>query len=93
MISFFIRLPVHHHNADYISFFWDHWAYCGIFENGVLLVYTLEGVSSVANFITAYVVSIKPRLPFSNPQCVLCFQGNLFDIYFSNTAPIQFEII
>ena len=25
-----------------------------IFENGVLLMYTLEGVSSVANFITAY---------------------------------------
>ena len=24
------------------------------FENGVLLMYTLEGVSSVANFITAY---------------------------------------
>ena len=32
----------------------DHCAHCGIFENGVLLVYTLEGVSSVANFITAY---------------------------------------
>ena len=29
-------------------------AHCGIFENGVLLMYTLEGVSSVANFITAY---------------------------------------
>ena len=33
-------------------FLWDRWAHCGIFENGVLL--TLEGVSSVANFITAY---------------------------------------
>ena len=43
---------------------WDHWAYCGIFENGVLLMYTIEGVSNVANFITAYEVSIKPRLPF-----------------------------
>ena len=32
----------------------DHWAHCDIFENGVLLMYTLEGVSSVANFITAY---------------------------------------
>ena len=32
-------------------FLWDHF---GIFENGVLLMYTLEGVSSVANFITAY---------------------------------------
>ena len=28
--------------------------HCGIFENGVLLMYRLEGVSSVANFITAY---------------------------------------
>ena len=28
-------------------FFWDHWSHCGIFENGVLLMYTLEGVSSV----------------------------------------------
>ena len=35
-------------------FLWDHWAHCGIFENGVLLMCTLEGVSSVANFITAY---------------------------------------
>ena len=35
--------------------------------------YTLEGVSNVANFITAYEESIKPRLTFSNPQCVLCF--------------------
>ena len=26
---------------------------------------TLEGISSVANFINAYEVSIKPRLPFS----------------------------
>ena len=25
-----------------------------IFENGVLLMYTLEGVNSVANFITAH---------------------------------------
>ena len=32
----------------------DDWTYCGIFENGVLLMYTLEGVSSVANFIAAY---------------------------------------
>ena len=31
-------------------FLWNHWAHCGIFENGVLVMYTLEGVSSVANF-------------------------------------------
>ena len=35
-------------------FFWGHWAHCGMFENRVLLMYTLEGVSSVANFITAH---------------------------------------
>ena len=35
-------------------FLWDHWVHCGLFENGVLLMYTLERVSSVANFITAY---------------------------------------
>ena len=51
------RLPVHYHSADYISFPLDQWAHCGIFENGVLLMYTLEGVSSAANFITAYEVS------------------------------------
>ena len=38
----------------YFYFLWDYWAHCGLFENGVLLMYTLEGVSSVANFITAY---------------------------------------
>ena len=44
-------------SAHYTHFLWDHWYHCGIFENGVLLRYTLEGVSSVANFITAYEVS------------------------------------
>ena len=34
-------------------FFWNIFAHCGIFENGILSMYTLEGVSSVANFITA----------------------------------------
>ena len=55
--SLFVRvccLPVLYHSADHILFLWNHLAYCGIFENGVLLMYTLEGVSSVANFITAY---------------------------------------
>ena len=28
--------------------------HCGMFENGVLLMYTLEGVSSVENVITTY---------------------------------------
>ena len=31
-------------------FLWDHWAHCRIFENGVLLMYMLEGLSGVANF-------------------------------------------
>ena len=35
-------------------FLWDHWAHCGIFENGVLLMYALEGISGVANLIFAY---------------------------------------
>ena len=32
----------------------DHLAHCGIFENEVLLLFTVEGVSSVSTFITAY---------------------------------------
>ena len=35
-------------------FLWDHWAHYGTFENRVVLMYMLEGISSVANFITAY---------------------------------------
>ena len=48
------RLPVLFHSADYISFRFGSLGHCGIFENGVLLLYTLKGVSSVAKFITAY---------------------------------------
>ena len=48
------RLPVHHYSADYISFSLRSLGHCGIYENRVLLMYTLKGVSSVANFITAY---------------------------------------
>ena len=45
-------------------------------------MYTLEGVSSVANFITAYEVSIKNR----NSHFLICSvffvsKGNLFDVY------------
>ena len=40
-----LRLPLWYLRSDF---------HCGIFENGVLLMYTLEGTSSVANFITAY---------------------------------------
>ena len=43
------RLPVHHHSADYISFPFgslDPLWYI-IFENGVLIMYTPEGVENV----------------------------------------------
>ena len=47
-----------HHKLQIIFLFTlGHQANCGMFENGVLLMYTLEGVSSVssvASFITAY---------------------------------------
>ena len=33
---------------------WGNLVHCGIFQSGVLLKYTLEGVSNVANFDTAY---------------------------------------
>ena len=47
------RLPVLHHSAVCIFYFLlDQWAHFDIFENGVLLISTLEGVNSVANFIT-----------------------------------------
>ena len=46
-----------HLSADYISFLLGSSGPCGIFENRVLPMYTLEGVSSVSNFITAYVES------------------------------------
>ena len=49
-------------------------------------MYMLESVSGVAKYITAYEVSIKPRLPFSNPWCVLCFHGNLFDVYYTTLS-------
>ena len=47
------RLPVHHHSAYYHQYFVSLGSF-GAIENGVLLMYTLEGVSSDANFITAY---------------------------------------
>ena len=49
-----VRLPVHHHNADYISFSLGSLGPFWLFENGVLLMYTLEDISSAANLITAF---------------------------------------
>ena len=47
-------LPVLYHSTDYISFPLGSLGPLWTFEDGVLLMYILEGVSSVANFITAY---------------------------------------
>ena len=63
-----ITSPILYQSTVYIFLsLTDHWAHCGIFENGVLLMYTLEGISSITNFISAYdeSLSIKPRLTFS----------------------------
>ena len=46
-------------------------------------MYILEGVSSVANFITAYVVSIKLRLIFLSVMCSLFPKAIFIDIYFA----------
>ena len=43
------RLPLFTIVQIIFHFLWDHWAHCGFFENGVLLIYTLEDISSVAN--------------------------------------------
>ena len=48
------RLPYFTIVQIIFHFLWDHRAHPGLFENGILLMYTLEGVSSVVNFITAY---------------------------------------
>ena len=40
--------------ADFLKLCFGIFFITVAFENGVLLMYTLEGVSSVANFITAY---------------------------------------
>ena len=58
------RLPVHHHGADYISFPLGSLGPLVYLKIGVLFMYTLESVSSVANCITAYEESIKTRVPF-----------------------------
>ena len=47
------RLPVLHHSADYIVTSFGIIGPIVVFLK-IELMYTLEGVSSVANFITAY---------------------------------------
>ena len=43
-------------------FLWDHWVYCGVFKNWVLLMYTLASVSRVANFITETLTKTKTSI-------------------------------
>ena len=51
-------------------------------KNGVLLMYTLEGISSVANFITAYEETQYNRdSHFLIRGAFFVSKGNLFDIY------------
>ena len=45
-------------------------------------MYTLEGVSSAANFITAY----EPRLPFSICNVFFVFKGKLFTFIETTSA-------
>ena len=66
---FFISEPEFYGDSPYFTivqiifhFLWDHWTHCGIFENGVLLIYTLEGKFHYC----LWRVSIKPRVLFSN---------------------------
>ena len=67
-------------------FLWEHWADWGIFENWVLLMYTLKGVSSVANLITAYEESRENRDFHLIRSVFFVSKGNLFDVYFRRKA-------
>ena len=57
------RLPVFHHSEDYIFIAFGITEPIVVSLKMELLMYTLEGVSRVANFITAYEVSIKTEAP------------------------------
>ena len=48
------RLPVLLHSADYIIISFGTTGHIAVALEGVLLMYTVEGVSSVANFIISY---------------------------------------
>ena len=53
MVTVYGLFWLHHSIDNIIHFIWDHYAHCGIFDkNGVLLMFMLEGVSIVANFIS-----------------------------------------
>ena len=48
------RLPLLYHSADYSFVSYEITELTGIFGNGNLLMHTFEGVSSVANLLSAY---------------------------------------
>ena len=51
-------------------------------------MYMLVSISSVANFITAYEVSIKLRLPFPICNVFFVFKGNLLNFLDQLRFPI-----
>ena len=56
-------------------------------------MYTLEGVSSVANFITTYEESIKPNSHFLICSVFFVSKGNLFDVYFTCVPQILISVL
>ena len=57
-------------------FLWDHWAKCGIFENAHIHARGRKQRCRLHECL--WRVSIKPRLPFSNPKCVFLFPKAIF---------------
>ena len=62
-------------------FLWDQWAYCGVFENGVLFVNTLEGVALLQTKLLLMKSLYKTEtaiLYFLVRLCLFGFVGLLF---------------
>ena len=53
---------------------------CGILENGVLLMYTQEGVSNVANEES----QLNQDSHFLFRSLFIISEGNVFDVYYTN---------
>ena len=75
------HLHVLYHSADIFHVLWDHWAYSRIFENGVMFMYSLEGVSSVANLN----IDSQPTLISINVGKLLIQQTLIFSCHFNKT--------
>ena len=78
------RLPVLHYSADYIAFplgslglLWYIWKWSSAH------VYARGHKQCCKLYSWLWRVSVKPRLPFSNLQPVLCIQRQSFDVYFT----------